>query len=66
MDTQHGHGHAARICGMDLDSGHAWMHGCRNAYKKFSPALLVSVSLQCLVRHRHSGIMVSLVPLVTD
>jgi hypothetical protein len=41
MDTQHGHGHAARICGMDLDSGHAWMHECRNADKKLNPASLV-------------------------
>jgi hypothetical protein len=41
MDLDSGHGHAARICDMDLDSGHAWMHGCRNADKKFSPASLV-------------------------
>jgi hypothetical protein len=58
-DTQHG------FCGMDLDSEHAWMHGCRNAEKKLSPASLVSASLQRLV-HRHSAIMVSPVPLVTD
>jgi hypothetical protein len=44
MDMQygheHGHGHAARIwlCSMDLDSAHAWMHGCRNADEKLSPA----------------------------
>jgi hypothetical protein len=30
MNMQHGHGH-----------GHAWMHGCRNADKKLSPASLV-------------------------
>jgi hypothetical protein len=41
---------------MDLDSGHAWMHGCRNA------GMLIKSS----VRHRYSGIMVSPVSLVTD
>jgi hypothetical protein len=30
MDMQNGFGHAA----WTLDSGHAWMHGCRNADKK--------------------------------
>jgi hypothetical protein len=33
MDMQNGHGHAAWIgsCGIDLDSGHAWMLECRDA-----------------------------------
>jgi hypothetical protein len=59
---------------MDMDMQHgfpAWtwtvdMHGCRNADKKLSPDRQFSVSLQCLVRHRHFGIMVSPAPLVTD
>ncbi len=46
MDMQYGHGHAARIwvCSMDLDRAHAWMHGCRNADEKLSPASLVYVA----------------------
>jgi hypothetical protein len=71
MDIQHGHGYAAWIwsCSMDLDSGHAWMHGCQNARMAIKSSVwhpLFSVSLQRLVRHRHFGIMVSPVPLVTD
>jgi hypothetical protein len=67
MDMQHGyghgHGHAGQIgsCSMDLDNGHAWMPECM-----LSPASLVFLSLQRLVRHRHSAIMVSPVPPVTD
>jgi hypothetical protein len=43
MNMQHGHGHAVWIWlgSMDLDSAHAWMHRCRNADEKLSPALLV-------------------------
>jgi hypothetical protein len=47
----------------------AGMPECRNTDKKFSPALfLFTVSFPGLVRHRHSGIVVSPVPvpLVTD
>jgi hypothetical protein len=64
MDMQHGHGHTTRLwsCSMDLAMD---MHGFRNADKQLSLASLVFRSLQ-LVRHRHSGIMVSPVPLVTD
>ncbi len=76
----HWHGHATWtwICSMEMDmytqqgfGDTAWiwtmdMHGCRNADKEFSPASLVFVSLQRLVRHRHSGIVVSPVPLGTD
>ncbi len=74
MDMQYGHGHAAWTCTrstalvMQHVSGQ-WTcmdAGCRNADKEFSPASLVSVSLQRLVRHRHSGIVVSPVPLVTE
>ncbi len=40
---QYGYGHAVWIwlCSMDLDSAHAWMHGCQNADEKLSPASLV-------------------------
>jgi hypothetical protein len=66
MDMQHGHGHAAWTwtqaqiwsCGMDLDSGHAWMHGCQNADKKLSPASLVFHSFTTLspaLAFRHHG-----------
>jgi hypothetical protein len=78
MDMQYGHAHAAWTwtCNSDLVMQHglvnaAWiwtvdMHGFRNADKKLSPASLIFVSSQLLVRHRHSGIMVSPVLLVTD
>ncbi len=68
MDMQHGHGHTARFwsCSMDLAMD---MHGCQNAHKKFSLASLVwftTLSPASAFPHRHSGIMVSPVPLVTD
>jgi hypothetical protein len=46
MNMQHGHGHAEWIwlCSMDLDSAHAWMHECRNADEKLSPASLVYIA----------------------
>jgi hypothetical protein len=57
---QYGHGHAARIwlCSMDLDSAHAWMHGCRNADEKLSLALLVFrqfILLSPALAFRHHG-----------
>jgi hypothetical protein len=66
MDMQHGHGHAAWTltqaqiwsCGMDLDSGLAWMNGCQNADKKLSPASLVFRSFTTLspaLAFRHHG-----------
>jgi hypothetical protein len=58
MDTQHSFDNAACIWTMD-------MHGCRDPDKKFSPASLV-FRLRRFVQHRHSGIMVSPVLLVTD
>ncbi len=77
MDMHYGHGHAAwawthstalimqHVSGQwtCMDAG---MPECRNADKKFSPALLVFRQFMMLFRHRHSGIMVSPVPLVTD
>ncbi len=72
IDMQHGHGHAAWTWTRSTD----WVmqHGpgqwpCMDAgmptkssvrHQKFS------FSLQGLIRHQHSGIMVSPVPLVTD
>ncbi len=53
MDMQHGHGHAlwTWTCSMGMDTQHSFdnavciwtmdMHGCWNANKMFSPALLV-------------------------
>jgi hypothetical protein len=78
MDMQYGHEHAAwtwtciTALVMRHGFGHAawiWtmgMHGCQNADKKPVKHRYFSVSLQRLVRHRHSGIIVSPVPLVTD
>jgi hypothetical protein len=60
----HGHGQAVWTwtCDMEMDKH----HGCRNANKMFSPPSSVSASLQYLVQHWHSGIVVSPVTLVTD
>jgi hypothetical protein len=64
MDTQHGFVYAAWTWTVH-------MHGCTDAGMpecrwKAQSGIDSSVSLYCLVRHRHSGIMVSPVPLVTD
>jgi hypothetical protein len=62
MDTQHSFDNAACIWTLD-------MHGCWNAGMPIKSSVRhrkFSVSLRRLVRHRHSGIMVSPVPLVTD
>jgi hypothetical protein len=77
MDMQHGHVLVAwtRTRSTDLlmrhgpGQGHAWMHGCRNAGLPIKSSVrhsLFSVRLQRLVRHRHSGIMVSPVLLISD
>jgi hypothetical protein len=55
MDTQHGFGHAAWTWTVD-------MHGCMDAGMPIKSSVWhrqFSVSLQRLIRHRHSGIMVS-------
>jgi hypothetical protein len=57
IDMQHGHGHAALIWPCSTWIWKKDMHGCWNADKKLSPALLV-FCLQCLVRHRHSSILI--------
>ncbi len=78
---QHEHGHAlwTWTCSMGMDTQHSFdnaacirtmdMHGCRNAGMPIKCPVQhrwFSVSLPLLVRHRHSGIMVSPEPLVTD
>ncbi len=73
MDLQYGHGHAAWTWTRNTAS--VMQHGsgqwtCMDAgmpIKSSVQPCYFSVSLQCLVWHRHSGgIMVSLVLLVTD
>jgi hypothetical protein len=67
-DMHRGQGHApwTWTCTMDMDIEMDIHHGCQNADKKFSLASLVFISLQHLVRHWHSGIVVSPVTLITD
>ncbi len=64
MDVQHGHEAWTWTCTMDMEMEKH--HGCRNADKQFSPASLVFRQFITLSPHRHSGIVVSLVLLVTD
>ncbi len=68
MDMKHGHGHASWTwrwtSTMDMEINKH--HGCRNADKSLVWHRLSSVSLQHLVRHRHSSIVVNPVPLITD
>jgi hypothetical protein len=69
MDIQHGHGHAARLRGHEAWTWTVDMHGCIDAGMLIKSSIRhrkFSVSLQRLDRHRHSGIMISLVPLVMD
>ncbi len=67
MDVQHGHEAWTCTCAMDMEMDKH--HGCRNAGIPIQCLVChrkSSVSLQNLVWHRHSGIVVSPVPLVTD
>ncbi len=62
MDMQYGFGYAAWTWTVH-------MHGCTDARMPMKSSVRhrkFSISLYCFVRHHHSGIMVSPVPLVTD